>query len=247
MSLPDITLPPIDLAFVIPTMLHPLINHFLVALPIVILLIEIGNIFMKKRAVSGITYFLLFLVLIAATAEYLILQNTVASEHKTLGTYIMLGTVLLITFKFIFMFSHKIVTKLLYLLILGFFIFAVLVYDKENGQSVKSTNALTTAKAVIISEKQAPVVEKIKKVTIESIPSKPTNTIVPSTNNTITSSVQPLINEVKNSSGKLLENVVSEVKGTGNELLDIVKEKVNSVVNSNTIEPTPSNTIETIQ
>jgi hypothetical protein len=43
MQLPQITLPQIELPFDIPVLLHPPVDHFAIALPVVILLLELMN------------------------------------------------------------------------------------------------------------------------------------------------------------------------------------------------------------
>lgn len=49
MTLPVITLPKVELPFDIPVLLHPAVVHFMIALPVVIILLELINLIMKKR------------------------------------------------------------------------------------------------------------------------------------------------------------------------------------------------------
>ena len=52
MTLPAITLPKVELPFDIPVLLHPAVDHFMIALPVVILVLEPINLMMKKKALS---------------------------------------------------------------------------------------------------------------------------------------------------------------------------------------------------
>ncbi len=56
MSIPELTIP-IELPIDIPVLLHPAIVHFVIAIPVVIILLEFINLFFKKRACP---YFPLF-------------------------------------------------------------------------------------------------------------------------------------------------------------------------------------------
>ncbi|HEY9189883.1 MAG TPA: hypothetical protein VIM88_03375, partial [Sulfurovum sp.] len=102
MALPEITLPKIELPFDIPVLMHPPVDHFAIALPVVILLLELINLVAKKRAVSVLSLFFIVLTVIAVFAAYLtgnvdgkeafiLLSEEGQAElkaHKLLGTYL---------------------------------------------------------------------------------------------------------------------------------------------------------------
>jgi len=150
MSLPAITLPKIELPFDIPLLLHPPVDHFVIALPIIILLLELINLILKKRAISGISLFLLLLTVVAAVSAYLTgsvdgkeafpLLTEVAKEelkdHKLLGTYLMLFSVVVFIFKLLSMIISKGLMKALYMLILILFVVGILNQGKDGGELV---------------------------------------------------------------------------------------------------------------
>lgn len=116
MELPNITIP-LALPFDVPLMLHPVVVHFAVALPVVVLLIEVANLFFKRRALSVTS--LLFLLLAAVifivayftgkadASEAFSLLNAEAQhelkDHRLLGTYLVYALVIPIVFKLLAM------------------------------------------------------------------------------------------------------------------------------------------------
>lgn len=149
MTLPEIVLPKIALPFDIPVLLHPIVDHFMIALPVVVLLLEFMNLMMKKKAVGGVSFFLLILTVAAAIGAYLtgltdgkeaydaLSQAAKAdlSEHKLLGTYLMLGSAVLLTLKILAMTGNKILRGL-YLLVLIVFVVLLFKQGEEGGELV---------------------------------------------------------------------------------------------------------------
>ncbi len=103
MTLPNLTIP-FELPFDVPLLLHPAIIHFVIAVPIVILLLEIINLFFKRRAISVLSLFLIFLVVASMIGAYFTgvadgkeAYPLLASEgqeelkeHKLLGIYLVM-------------------------------------------------------------------------------------------------------------------------------------------------------------
>jgi uncharacterized membrane protein len=130
--------------------MHPPIVHFVVALPIVVLLLEFINVFTKKRTIGVISFLLLILVSITAIVAYLtgtvdgkeaypLLSEVAQSElkeHKLLGTYLMLSSVLVLVFKLLSSLISRGLMKALYILILVLFIAGILKQGKEGGKLV---------------------------------------------------------------------------------------------------------------
>lgn len=149
MTLPEVVLPKIVLPFDIPVLLHPIADHFLIALPVVVLLLELMNLIMKKKAVGGVSFFLLVLTVLAATAAYLTgltdgkeaypaladAAKMDLAEHKLLGTYILLGSGIILFFKFLAMTGNK-ALKALYILVLIAFVIALFKQGEEGGELV---------------------------------------------------------------------------------------------------------------
>jgi len=150
MQLPEIPLPKVELPFDIPVLLHAPVDHFAIALPVVILLLELMNLFLRKKAISGISFFLILLTMIVTVAAYFTglvdgkeaypalseAAKATLSEHKTLGVYLMLGTGVLLFFKLLSMLISKGLMKILYLLILIVYVVGVFEQGKEGGELV---------------------------------------------------------------------------------------------------------------
>ena len=152
MALPALPfkIPEVQLPFDISVLMHPAVVHFVVAVPIVILLLEIINIFAKKRAIGVVSFFLLALVTIASAAAYLTggidgkeaysllseAGQTELKSHKILGTYLMLASAVVLLFKLLSATLKRGLMKGLYLLVLAFFIFGILKQGKEGGELV---------------------------------------------------------------------------------------------------------------
>lgn len=150
MQLPQITLPKIELPFDIPVLLHPPVDHFAIAIPVVILLLELINLVMRKRAISGVSLFLVFLTVLVSVAAYFTglvdgkeaypalsdAAKAALGEHKTLGTYLMLASGILLLFKLLSMLSGKGIMKGLYLLVLIVFVAGIFEQGEEGGELV---------------------------------------------------------------------------------------------------------------
>ncbi len=150
MQLPQITLPQIELPFDIPVLLHPPVDHFAIALPVVILLLELINLAFRKRAISGVSLFLILLTVVATVGAYFtgLVDGKEAfeglsdaakeelSEHKLLGTYLMLASFVLLFFKLVSMLSTKAIMKGLYLLVLFAFVAGIFEQGEEGGELV---------------------------------------------------------------------------------------------------------------
>jgi len=149
MTLPEIVLPKITLPFDIAVLLHPSVVHFLIAIPVVILLLELMNLMMKKKAVGGVSFFLLLLVAFAAVGAYFTgltdgkeaypalaeAAKSELAEHKLLGTYLMLASFILVFFKLLAMTGNK-VLKALYIFALIGFVVVMFNQGKEGGELV---------------------------------------------------------------------------------------------------------------
>ena len=150
MELPAIKLPQVELPFDIPVLMHPPVDHFIIALPVIILLLEVVNLIVKKRAIGVASFFLLILTVVAAVAAYFtgsidgkeafpLLSEAAQGElkeHKLLGTYLMLASVVVLVFKLLSAMISRGLMKALYLLILILFVASILKQGKEGGELV---------------------------------------------------------------------------------------------------------------
>jgi len=155
MELTPIKIPEIPLPFEIPALMHPPVDHFIIALPIVVLLLEIINLFAKKKAIGVVSFFLIILTVVAAVAAYLtgsvdgkaawdLLSEAGQSElkdHKILGTYLMLASAVVLLFKMLSAIINRALMKGLFLFVLIFFVAGILKQGKEGGELVYTYGA----------------------------------------------------------------------------------------------------------
>ena len=149
MTLPELTLPKVDLPFDIPVLLHPSVDHFAIALPVIIILLEFYNLFARKKSVGGFSFILIVFTVIAFGTAYFtgIVDGKVTfdllsvegkeelREHKLLGTYLLLGSVVLLFFKLLAM-TGKGFFKFLFFLVLIGLTAVTLEQGKEGGELV---------------------------------------------------------------------------------------------------------------
>lgn len=159
MTLPAISIPEIPLPLEIPELLHPAIVHFVVAIPVVVLLLELYNLGVKRRSISLFSLFLLIIVAVAMFGAYLtgsvdgkaawnmlsVDGQTELKAHKLLGVYLVYGSLALVVLKLLFMAIHKTVAKVLFILILGGFIAVTFYQGKEGGELVYEYGANSEA------------------------------------------------------------------------------------------------------
>jgi uncharacterized membrane protein len=150
MELPAIVLPSIQLPFDVPFLIHPAIVHFMIVLPIVVLLVELTNLVMKKKTLSVLALLLIVWIAVMAIGAYLTglfdakeaysglaeATKVALGEHRKLGTYILLGSGVVLFFKLFSMLLSNNFLKAFYLLILMTFIAGSLTQGKEGGELV---------------------------------------------------------------------------------------------------------------
>ncbi|HEO99389.1 MAG: hypothetical protein JW682_04695 [Campylobacterales bacterium] len=150
MNLPAISIPQIDLPFEIPLLLHPPVDHFAIALPIVVLIIEFINLFANRRSLSLLSLFMVITMIVAVVAAYFTgsvdgkeaypLLNEAGQaelkEHKLLGTYLMLASGVVLLFKLGSMLASRGLVKAFYLLVLVIFVAGILKQGKDGGELV---------------------------------------------------------------------------------------------------------------
>ena len=157
MTLPELPfkIPEIPLPFDIPALMHPPVAHFIIALPVIILLLELINLIAKKRAIGVTSFFLLILTVVAAASAYLtggvdgkaawdiLTQDgqTALKAHKLFGIYLLLASAIVVLFKLISVMVQRGLTKAVYLLILIIFVAGILKQGKEGGELVYTYGA----------------------------------------------------------------------------------------------------------
>ena len=149
MSLPVIDIP-VQLPFDVPLLIHPIFVHFAIAIPVIVLLIELVNIKAKKPAVSITSLFLLTLLMVvylgafftgkADGSEAFSLLGAEAKEelkeHKLLGTYMVYATSVLFLFKILAIFVKQNWSRNIFLVLLVLFIATAFKQGKDGGELV---------------------------------------------------------------------------------------------------------------
>ncbi len=134
----------------IPHLLHPPIVHFVVAIPVIVLLIEIINIIFNRRTLSGFAFAFLFILCFIVLAAYAtgsadgkeafdalsIAGQEELKAHKALGSLIVIGAFVVLIFKFITVLSSHPLVRAVYILVLALFVGATLKQGKDGGELV---------------------------------------------------------------------------------------------------------------
>jgi len=150
LQLPDIVLPTIDLPFDIPLLSHPIVVHFVIVLPLVVLLLEMINLVGEKKSISAVSFFLILLTVVVSAGAYLTglvdgkeayitlseMAKEELAEHKLLGTYLLLVSGVLLIMKLLSSFTGYSVVKFLYFVVLVALIALTLKQGEEGGELV---------------------------------------------------------------------------------------------------------------
>lgn len=174
MELPAITLPKVEFPFDIPVLWHPVVDHFVIALPVVILLLELINLVMRKKAISGTSFFLIFLTVLAAVSAYFTglvdgkeaypalneAAKEALGEHKLLGTYLMLTSGIVLLFKLLSMLTDKSIFRALYILILIAFVAGIFEQGEDGGELVYK-HGLNVEQVKVLDDKLFDVNEEL--------------------------------------------------------------------------------------
>jgi len=149
MALPLINIPQIDLPFAIPTLVHPAIVHFAIAIPVIVLLLEFYNLFAKRKSIGGFSFLLLLITIAVLIAVYLtggvdgkeaydLLSTDGQAElkaHKLLGAYVLIVSVGVILFKLLAMTGKGFFRFLFFISLIGLIAIS-LKQGKDGGELV---------------------------------------------------------------------------------------------------------------
>ncbi|BAF70345.1 DUF2231 domain-containing protein [Nitratiruptor sp. SB155-2] len=140
----------IKLPFEIPLLLHPPIVHFAIAIPVIVLLLEIANLIVKRKCVGVISSLLLLLATLIYFAAFftgktdgseafsLLSHDGQAElkEHKLLGTYLVYGITILFILKLIIAAINNKIAKIVFTLLVAIFVGFALKQGKDGGELV---------------------------------------------------------------------------------------------------------------
>ena len=236
MELPVIKIPEITLPFDIPVLLHPSVDHFIIALPIIILLLEIINLFTKKRAIGVVSFFLIILMSAASVAAYYtgvvdgkeawdLLSQAGQSElkdHKVLGTYLMLASGVVLLFKLLSSMLQRGMMKGLYLFILILFVVGILKQGKDGGELVYKYGA-NVEKVNTLDNELFDVNEELEELKEEILENKAAEVKAPKVMDAVTKEAE----EVKENISTTVKTAVKQVE----EKIEDIKEVVETVEN----------------
>jgi len=166
MELPALKLPAIELPFDIPTLMHPPVDHFAIAIPVLVLIIEIINLVAKKRAIGVLSFVLLAIGAVAVVAAYFTglhdgkeafdaltqAGQEELKEHKLLGSYLVIASVVVLVFKLLSAMIKRGLMKALFLLVLVVFVAGILKQGKDGGELVYEHGANVERVADLDSE-----------------------------------------------------------------------------------------------
>ena len=133
MALPVIHIPQINLPFDLPSLLHPAVVHFVIAIPVVIFLMEFYNLFTKRKSIGAFAFILLLITVGMLALAYLTgtvdgkeAYDLLAQEgqtelkaHKILGVYVIFTAVAVVFFKLLAMTGKGFFRFLYFILLIG--------------------------------------------------------------------------------------------------------------------------------
>lgn len=149
MQLPDITIP-LSLPFDVPVLLHPVMVHFAVVLPLIVLILELANLIFKRRALSITSLALLLTAVLFYLAAYFTGKadgkeayallspegQDALKSHRLLGTYLVYALSVPLVFKLIAMLIAQKWARGLLLLTLVIFISFMIKQGFDGGELV---------------------------------------------------------------------------------------------------------------
>lgn len=150
-ELPALSIPALPLPIEsIPEMIHPAIVHFAIAIPVLLVLIELFNSIFRKKALSITSLLLIISLVVISLGAYItggidgkLAFDTLSSEakielseHKQIGIYLVYGSAILLVFKILSMTTKTIFLRILFVLLLLGFTAGSLYQGKEGGELV---------------------------------------------------------------------------------------------------------------
>ncbi len=153
----------IKLPVEIPLLLHPVTVHFAIAIPVIVMLLEIVNLFTKRKCMGVISTLLLLLatgIYFAAVMTGKVDGSEAAAllspegkeelkEHKTLGIYLLYSMGALFVLRLIIAAFQGILAKLFFIVVLAIFLGFMFRQGKDGGELVYTYGANVKAVSVM--------------------------------------------------------------------------------------------------
>ncbi len=173
MALPAVSIPDIPLPFHVPVEVHPCVVHLAIALPMVILLMELVNLVAKKRALGVFSFVLMLLLAVILFGAYLtgsadahqagsVLESgevkSLFEAHKNQGIYLVYSALVLVVIKLLSVLIRKTPMRVIFLLFLIAFT-ALTINTAQKGKDLVFEYGVNVkpASASAASESKAPV------------------------------------------------------------------------------------------
>jgi len=236
-NLPSLPMPNLPANINIPEMIHPLVVHFAIAIPVILLVLEIGNFIFRRKSLGFMNFILMILTFVVFVLAYYTgsvdAQNAkdlmspeakeVLQSHRNLGVFLIYGSVAILLIKIFGFASQKFVLKLLFFVGILAFIFGIFNEGKMGGQLVYKygTNVMSHSTVAPGATKSSPVVTPA--VTAPNAV-EPQST-APATEQAVpvnTQEKQPA-NTVKDAAKNVVNTVVGDVEKVAKEVTDGAK------------------------
>ncbi|RUM69979.1 MAG: hypothetical protein DSZ09_05000 [Sulfurovum sp.] len=245
MELPQITLPKIDLPFEISTLIHPAVVHFVVAIPVIILLLEFYNIFAKRKSIGAFSFLLLIFTVIMMVGAFLtgsvdgkeaydLLSPEGQSElkdHKLIGSYLIFISLAMLIFKLLAMSGKRIFKFLFFMTMIGF-ILIIFKQGQEGGELVYKYGA-NVEKVKELDDTLFDIKEKLEEAEAKKVPKKEEKVIaVPKSKQDAVPVSKENNSDTASNVDHLLNNAKKEMEDVNSKTLSPVREVTKNVVPS---------------
>ncbi len=258
MTLPALDIP-LALPFELPLLLHSVAVHFAIALPVIILLLELSNLVFKKRALSVTSLMFMILLVVVYFAAFFTgkvdgseagpLLSSVGKEelkeHKLIGTYLVYASIVLVAVKAFSMLVARGWAKGLSILILVLFVAGSLKQGRDGGELVYehgANNKLVSAHEDTIDdlndalkelEAKLDAAKEVSGATLEVVKEVEKSAQEEASKSVATEVIQDAKQSVQESYDKVVETtteVVDAVTEQVKEAADTVKKAVTNVI-----------------
>jgi len=195
-SIPEIPLPSSITDF-ISTYLGAYLVHFIVVLPVIVLLLELYNLGTKRRSISLFSLFMLITLALLMVAFYL------NGSTELITVYLVYASLALLVFKLLFMALRKTIGRVIFAIMIGGFAFVTLLQVNKGGIFAQKEvvvevpvvdtklNDELTAKLKTLQEKYEALVEESKKVVVTPVPTPAPAPVLKSTIEVVEKPVAP--------------------------------------------------------